>query len=119
MAEVTSSSLVGSTLFFCGFAGKTCGTRNGANIARGRCAATRVNLLTCWEKCQSRNTMICRCFASSSTLQQTIVLPSHGRGRRFDPSISRSRNCRKKYQSKFVTTSKALHEMLGGPVAEG
>jgi hypothetical protein len=62
-------------------------------------AATRGNLLKCWDKYQSRNTIVCRYFASSRNLQQTIVLPSHGRGRWFEPSIAHSQNmgiCREK-----------------------
>jgi hypothetical protein len=53
-------------------------------------AATRVNILKCWEKCQRRNTAICRHFARSRSLQQTITLHSHSRGRWFDPSIAHS-----------------------------
>jgi hypothetical protein len=32
--------------------------------------------------------LICRYFATSRNLQQTIALPSHGRGRWFEPSIA-------------------------------
>src|SRR5688572_12356238 len=39
-------------------------------------------------KCQRRNTAICRDSVSSRNLQQPILLPSHGRGRWFDPSIA-------------------------------
>jgi hypothetical protein len=38
-------------------------------------AATRVNLRKCWEKLQRTNAAVCRHFASSGKLQQTIVLP--------------------------------------------
>jgi len=51
-------------------------------------AATRVNILKTWEKHHSWNTLICRYFANSRNPQQTIVLPSHGRGRWFEPSIA-------------------------------
>src|ERR671920_1698175 len=53
-------------------------------------AATRVNLLKGREKGHRLNASICRYFASSRNLLQTIVLPSHGRGRWFDPSIAHS-----------------------------
>ena len=53
-------------------------------------AATRANLLKCQEKRQYTNTAICRYFASSRNVQQPIVLPSHGRGRWFEPSIAHS-----------------------------
>jgi hypothetical protein len=53
-------------------------------------AATRVNLLKCWEMRRRRNAAICRNSASSGNVQQTIALPSHGRGRWFDPSIAHS-----------------------------
>src|SRR5215204_3106179 len=36
------------------------------------------------------STSICRHFANSRTLRQTITLPSHGRGRWFEPSIAHS-----------------------------
>jgi hypothetical protein len=39
-----------------------------------------------------RNTVICGCFAISRNRQQTIVVPSHGRGRWFDPSIAHSKS---------------------------
>jgi hypothetical protein len=56
------------------------------------CAATRPNLLKCREMCYRQNTSIFRNFASSRNLQQPIVLPSHGRGRWFDPSIAHSQD---------------------------
>src|SRR5215212_11900380 len=34
--------------------------------------------------------LFCRNFARFRSLQQTVVLPSHGRGRWFDPSIAHS-----------------------------
>src|SRR5215208_6404330 len=46
-------------------------------------AATRVNLLKCREIRQRGNSVICRYSAISRNLQQTILLPSHGRGRWF------------------------------------
>jgi hypothetical protein len=51
-------------------------------------AATRVNILKCWEMSRRRNKAICRYFASSRNLWKPIVLPSHGRGRWFEPSIA-------------------------------
>src|ERR687890_863515 len=53
-------------------------------------AATRVNILNCQEKSQHVKSAICRNSASSRTLQQPIVLTSHGRGRWFEPSIAHS-----------------------------
>ncbi len=53
-------------------------------------AATRVNILKCREKRYRPNASICRYFVSSRNLQQTITLPSHGRGRWFDPRIAMS-----------------------------
>ena len=53
-------------------------------------AATQVNLLKTREKCVRRKTVFCRVFANSSNPQQPIVLPSHGRGRWFEPSIAHS-----------------------------
>jgi hypothetical protein len=53
-------------------------------------ATTRVNLLKAREKIQHRKSSICGSFASSRKLQQTIVLPSHGRGRCFETSIAHS-----------------------------
>jgi hypothetical protein len=49
-------------------------------------AATRVNLLKRWERRQDKNTAICGSFAISRKPQQPIALPSHGRGRWFEPS---------------------------------
>jgi hypothetical protein len=40
------------------------------------------------EKCHRQNTSIRRHFAISRNCQQTITLPSHGRGRWFEPSIA-------------------------------
>ena len=48
------------------------------------------NVLKCREKRHKLSASICRNFASSRNLQQTIVLPSHGRGRWFEPSIAHS-----------------------------
>ena len=53
-------------------------------------AATRVNLLKRCERRQDKNTAICRSFAISRNPQQPIALPSHGRGRWFEPSIAHS-----------------------------
>jgi hypothetical protein len=53
-------------------------------------AATRVNILKTWERHQIENMHICRVFANSRNLQQTVVLNSHGRGRWFEPSIAHS-----------------------------
>ncbi len=55
-------------------------------------AATRVNVLKGREMRQYKNMAICRNSASSRNLQQTIVLPSHGRGRWFEPSIAHSQS---------------------------
>jgi len=53
-------------------------------------AATQTNILKTREKPYSKNPLVCRSFASSTNLQQTIVLTSHGRGRWFEPSIAHS-----------------------------
>ncbi len=71
---------------------------------RSECAATRVNLLKDREKCHRQNTSICRRFAISRYCQQTITLPSHGRGRWFEPSIAHQEipaNDRKREASGF------------------
>jgi hypothetical protein len=47
-------------------------------------AATWANLLKAQENRQRRNQHFCRHFALFSNLQQSIILPSHGRGRWFD-----------------------------------
>src|SRR5215217_8660916 len=47
------------------------------------CAATRANLLKCWERHHRRNTSICRHFARSRKLQKSVTLPSHGGGQGF------------------------------------
>src|ERR671913_1125136 len=46
----------------------------------GNRAATRVNDLNTREKTLADNSRICRIFASSRKMQQTTVLPTHGRG---------------------------------------
>src|SRR5215216_7044748 len=51
-------------------------------------AATQTNNLKTQEKHYTVNSIICRYFANSRNLLQTIVLPSHGRGRWFEPSIA-------------------------------
>src|ERR671921_1023247 len=68
-----------------------CGELRAECFACSNRAATRVNLLKRREMRQRRNTTICRYFAISRHLQQPIVLPSHGRGRWFEPSIAHSR----------------------------
>jgi hypothetical protein len=73
-------------------------------------AATWINLLKCWEKCQSRNSAICGSFASSRDLQQTIVLLSHGRGRWFETSIAHFRN----YLQNAVFSYLLFHGGTGG-----
>jgi len=47
-------------------------------------AATQANILKTREKRHRKNTLICRYFATSRNLQQSIVLPSHGRGHEFE-----------------------------------
>ena len=51
-------------------------------------AATQTNFLKYQEKHYTVDSIICRGFANSGNLQQPIVLPSHGRGRWFEPSIA-------------------------------
>ena len=53
--------------------------------------ATQANVLKTREKHSCRNIVICRLFANSRNPQQSIVLPSHGSGRLFDPSIDYSK----------------------------
>jgi len=53
-------------------------------------AATRADLLKSREKRHGLIVLICRNFASSRNLQQTIALSSHVRGRWFEPSIAHS-----------------------------
>jgi hypothetical protein len=54
-------------------------------------AATRVNLLKCWEKSQHRNLAICGSFAiSSRNLQQTNALPPRGRGRWYETTRTKA-----------------------------
>src|SRR5829696_5223458 len=66
-------------------------------------AATRVNLLKCWERRQDKNTAICGSFAISRNPQQPIALPSHGRGRWFEPSIAHSQ--KRCFAGKALTNS--------------
>jgi hypothetical protein len=47
-------------------------------------AATRVNILKCWEKLHRPKICICRGFARPRNLQQTVVPPSHGGGQGFE-----------------------------------
>ncbi len=54
-------------------------------------AATQANIPKTREKQHRKNTLICRYFANSRNLQQSIALTSHGRGRWFEPSIAHSR----------------------------
>jgi hypothetical protein len=71
-------------------------------------AATRVNVLKGREERQFKNMAICRNSASSRNLQQTIALPSHGRGRWFEPSIAHFKspaNGRKSEASSFRVES--------------
>jgi hypothetical protein len=56
------------------------------------CAATRVNLPKCQEKRQRRNAAMCRHFASSRTLRQTIRPPLHGGGQGFESPRLHSEN---------------------------
>src|SRR5215212_3957374 len=51
-------------------------------------AAILANILKGQEKRRRPNPSICRHFASSSNLQQTITVPSHGRSRWFELSIA-------------------------------
>jgi hypothetical protein len=69
-------------------------------------AATRVNLLKTRAKCSRKKIAICRCFASSRTLQQTIVPPLHGGGQGFESPRLHSRN--------FVFVIIAKHNLLFG-----
>jgi len=61
-------------------------------------AATRVNLSKCWEKHWHSNMAICGHFAISRNVQQSIMLPSHGRDRWFETSIAHFGNtCKTRY----------------------
>ena len=78
-------------------------------------AATRANLLKSREKRHGLNVLICRYFASSRNLQQTIALPSHGRGRWFETSIAHS----EKRRSARVFGRRQTRTILSLDIARG
>ena len=74
------------------------------NMLCSNSAATRVTVLKNRERLRRDNVPICRCFTIFRNLQQSIALPSHGRGRWFEPSIAHSKgsaNGRKEVASGF------------------
>ncbi len=78
-----------------GCTGQEWSTRAQVPSTLSRCsnrAATRVILLKGREKRHGTNAHVCSNFASPRNVQQTIALPSHGRGRWFDPSIAHSKS---------------------------